>query len=54
MQYLIFTFLLAITLTPAALFTQSGRVMLVLDGSNSMWSRIDGTEKIVVAREVLG
>jgi Ca-activated chloride channel family protein len=27
--------------------------MLVLDGSNSMWGRIDGTEKIVVAREVL-
>jgi hypothetical protein len=27
--------------------------MLVLDGSNSMWGRVDGTEKIVVAREVL-
>lgn len=32
---------------------QSGRVVFILDGSNSMWGRIDGTEKIVVARSVL-
>ncbi len=38
---------------PVTLFAQEGRVMLVLDGSNSMWGRIDGTEKIVVARKVL-
>lgn len=30
-----------------------GRVVFILDGSNSMWGRIDGTEKIVVARDVL-
>lgn len=30
------------------------RVALVLDGSGSMWGRIEGTEKIVIAREVLG
>lgn len=38
---------------PASLWAQAGRVMLVLDGSNSMWGRIDGVEKIVVARDVL-
>jgi len=44
---------LGLILTPTALLAQEGRVMLVLDGSNSMWGRIDGTEKIVVARKVL-
>jgi hypothetical protein len=38
---------------PSWLWAQSGRVVLVLDGSNSMWGRVDGTEKIVVARDVL-
>lgn len=49
--------LLALTLVflsvPAWLAAQAGRVLLVLDGSNSMWGRVDGAEKIVVAREVL-
>ncbi len=38
---------------PAWLAAEDGRVLIVLDGSNSMWGRVDGTEKIVVAREVL-
>lgn len=45
--------LVAALVVPAALPAQSGRVVLVLDGSNSMWGRIDGVEKIVVARDVL-
>jgi hypothetical protein len=40
-------------LMPAALWAQDGRLVVVLDGSNSMWGRIDGVEKIVVARDVL-
>lgn len=30
------------------------KVMLILDASGSMWGRVDGREKIVVAREVVG
>ena len=44
---------LAFVSIPAWLAAQDGRVMIVLDGSNSMWGRVDGTEKIVIAREVL-
>jgi len=44
---------LAILLWPPLLCAQTGRVMLVLDASGSMWARVDGTEKIAVAREVL-
>lgn len=44
---------LAVVSSPVELLAQGARVMFVLDGSNSMWGRIDGTEKIVVAREVL-
>ena len=32
---------------------QDGRVVIVLDGSNSMWGRVGDVEKIVVARQVL-
>lgn len=32
---------------------QDKAVVFILDGSNSMWGRIDGVEKIVVARDVL-
>ncbi len=39
---------------PFSRAAEPGRVVFVLDGSNSMWGRIDGTEKIVVARDVLG
>jgi hypothetical protein len=34
--------------------TGSGGVLFILDGSGSMWGRIQGTEKIVIAREVMG
>lgn len=30
-----------------------GRVMFVLDGSNSMWGQIDGTAKIAIAKDVM-
>lgn len=30
-----------------------GRVLFVLDGSNSMWGQIDGTAKITIAKEVM-
>lgn len=33
---------------------ESENVILVLDASGSMWGRVDGTEKIVVARNVVG
>ena len=33
---------------------QKENVMLILDASGSMWGRVDGREKIVVAREVVG
>jgi hypothetical protein len=44
---------LAFVSIPVGLAAEDGRVLIVLDGSNSMWGRVDGTEKIVVAREVL-
>jgi hypothetical protein len=49
---------LAIALAGVLLFcgpldAQTGRVMLVLDASGSMWARVGGTEKIDVARDVL-
>ncbi len=40
--------------TSNAADSEVDRVVFILDGSNSMWGRIDGTEKIVVARDVLG
>lgn len=53
MKLLAWLIVFAITMAPLALEAQTGRIVLVLDGSNSMWGRIDGTEKIVVARDVL-
>ncbi|UCF38627.1 MAG: VWA domain-containing protein [Acidobacteriota bacterium] len=53
MKLWIYAIVLTFASASAGLFGQTGRVMLVLDGSNSMWGRIDGTEKIVVAREVM-
>lgn len=44
--------ILAIACAAVAL-AQPKRVALVLDGSGSMWGRVEGREKIVVAREVL-
>ncbi|MEL6690817.1 MAG: VWA domain-containing protein [Pseudomonadota bacterium] len=40
---------------PAALSAQGApNTILVLDGSGSMWGQIDGVNKIVIAREVVG
>ena len=44
--------LLAFPLTAAA--QDSPRAILVLDASGSMWGQIDGVNKIVIAREVIG
>jgi hypothetical protein len=53
LKLLAWLIVLVIVMAPLPLEAQTGRVVLVLDGSNSMWGRIDGTEKIVVARDVL-
>ena len=37
-------------LTGTAAAQDEGRTMLILDGSGSMWGRIDGTPKIEIAR----
>ncbi len=44
-------------LTTGSTFAQgasSGKVMLVLDASGSMWGRVEEREKILIAREVVG
>lgn len=44
-------------LTPAATAqpeTSGGALLLILDASGSMWGQIDGENKIVIARKVLG
>lgn len=51
-----FAFLsLIVFLCPSAFAqeTKSAPVMFVLDGSNSMWGRIEGTAKIAIAKDVL-
>ena len=48
-----FTLFVLFSSLPRVLYAEQGRVVLILDGSNSMWGRIEGKEKIVVAREVL-
>ncbi len=46
--------LLALALTPAFAATPNdGQVMIVLDGSGSMWGQIDGKPKLEIARETL-
>lgn len=45
---------MAVVSTPASAQTEPENVILVLDASGSMWGRVDGTEKIVVARNVIG
>jgi hypothetical protein len=37
---------LAAVSMPNPLFAQSGRVVFVLDGSNSMWGRIEVSERL--------
>ncbi|WP_168797904.1 VWA domain-containing protein [Pacificoceanicola onchidii] len=51
-----FTALLsAVFLFPAALCAQERpNTILVMDGSGSMWGQIDGVNKIVIARDVVG
>lgn len=51
----IFSILLALILFPLALSAQERtNTILILDGSGSMWGQIDGINKIVIAREVVG
>ncbi|QYX58250.1 VWA domain-containing protein [Roseovarius sp. SCSIO 43702] len=48
---------LALVAAPGVATAQSGAsddVMVVFDGSNSMWGQIDGTAKIEIARSVMG
>ncbi len=46
--------LLALALTPAfAASPNDGQVMIVLDGSGSMWGQIEGKPKLEIARETL-
>lgn len=45
-------FLLALTTTASS--AQTKDLILILDGSGSMWGQINGVNKIVIAREVLG
>jgi len=48
-----FFFLLMFSLTTPVQSQDPGRAMIVFDGSGSMWGQIDGTAKIVTARETL-
>ncbi|MGR3490554.1 MAG: vWA domain-containing protein [Shimia sp.] len=48
-------FLLSLLLClPAFAAAQAPNTILVLDGSGSMWGQIEGTNKIVIARDVVG
>lgn len=50
-----FALLLVLLLGPAALAAQDrANTILVLDGSGSMWGQIEGVNKIVIARDVVG
>lgn len=52
--FVFFAFLVVGPVTPLiAQDTAPGRSMIVFDGSGSMWGQIDGTAKIVTARETL-
>jgi Ca-activated chloride channel family protein len=46
--------LLAAFLATSAAAQDASNTILVLDGSGSMWGQIDGVNKIVIAREVVG
>lgn len=48
------TALLLIALAGLATAQERPRTILVLDGSGSMWGQIEGINKIVIAREVIG
>ncbi|WP_237217203.1 vWA domain-containing protein, partial [Falsiroseomonas oryziterrae] len=47
-------FALALALTAVAPAARAQDSLLVLDASNSMWGRVDGRPKIVVARDAVG
>ncbi|MCB0347093.1 MAG: VWA domain-containing protein [Bdellovibrionales bacterium] len=47
-------FILVSLLYASPSWAKTGSVVFILDGSNSMWQRMDGREKILVAREVIG
>ena len=43
------------TVLPVSSFAQStGKTILVLDASGSMWGQIDGEAKITIAQRVIG
>ena len=47
---------LILTLVPALAGEQrapAARILFILDASGSMWGKLDGKEKIVIAREVM-
>ncbi|MBO9419185.1 VWA domain-containing protein [Labrenzia sp. R4_2] len=49
----IFLFCTAVSFAQQASQIPNNRVMMILDGSNSMWGQIDGTAKISIAKEVM-
>ncbi len=54
MYRLLLSILLMITTATLAQAQDRPRAILVLDASGSMWGQIDGINKIVIAREVIG
>jgi Mg-chelatase subunit ChlD len=57
-QTLIFVFFIALACANNTAHAKAdsvgGGVLFILDGSGSMWGRVEGKEKIVIAREVMG
>ena len=46
-------FLLGLNLVHAQTTTSSGNALFILDGSGSMWGKVEGKHKIVIAKEVM-
>lgn len=44
----------SVSLITAEQHSDAGQALLVLDASGSMWGRMEGTEKIAIARDVVG
>ncbi|MEJ2031118.1 MAG: VWA domain-containing protein, partial [Maritimibacter sp.] len=53
-MFRIFLSILLLALPLPSLAQDAPKTILVLDGSGSMWGQIDGVNKIVIAREVMG
>ncbi|MBV1916357.1 MAG: VWA domain-containing protein [Pseudomonadales bacterium] len=53
-QFFLLLLMLISLLTPARAEQPSSDQILILDASGSMWGQIDGTNKVVIARDVLG